>query len=169
MRPIYVIISTLILYVFYIANIKAQATSITQADLKRFVGDWQGNLTYMDYTSNLPYTMPANIDIEQIEPNVLLFMYFYPGEPNSNIVDTLIVHDGGKMINDEEVISIRKLERGDTEIITEKSGVDGNDNKKARIRHTYTVGKNTLILNKDIKFVGQKKWINRHQYNWIKI
>ena len=74
--------------------------------------------------------------------NVFIFLNLYPDEPKATSSDTLTISNSGKMVNNETVKSKRKLGNGNTEIITELLGKDGNDNKPALIRTTYTVGKN---------------------------
>ena len=49
-------------------------------------------------------------------------------------------------------------------MITEVGGNDGNDNKKAILRHTYILKSNTYSIIKDVKFEGTDKWIKRNEY-----
>jgi hypothetical protein len=49
-------------------------------------------------------------------------------------------------------------------MITEIDGNDGNDNKKAILRHTYIFNSNTYSIIKDVKFEGTDKWIKRNEY-----
>ena len=42
-----------------------KSSKVTVADLKPLTGKWQGSLTYLDYSSGKPFTMPANVDIER--------------------------------------------------------------------------------------------------------
>ena len=43
------------------------AQSFQIKDLAASTGSWQGKLTYLDYSSGKPYTMPANIKISLTE------------------------------------------------------------------------------------------------------
>ena len=72
------------------------------------------------------------------------------------------------MLNNERIISKGKNKWGDLEIITEENGIDGNDNKPAVFRHTYTIGKAVLINKKEVQFEGQNIWIKRHEYAYAK-
>ena len=47
---------------------------------------------------------------------------------------------------------------------TEVDGNDGNDNKKAVLRHTYLLKSNTFSIIKEVKFEGTDKWIKRNEY-----
>ena len=107
-------------------------------ELATFRGQWMGTLTYLDYQSGEPYTMKANIRIDQATPGSDSFqlVYEYPNEPKANSTGRLVISDNGRMLNGETVI---KKTWGDDQllIITEKDGED--DDKKALIRHTYTI------------------------------
>ena len=146
-----------------------QSSLFDSITVKQLLGDWKGRLTYLDYQSNKPYTMPADLIVTQL-PNgyQLVFSNIYPNEPKANNHDTLTLRDGGKMIDNEVVMSKERLPNGDIEIITEYEGVDGNENTPSTIRRTYTVGKSSFMLRKDIRFKGQAKWINRHEYSYTR-
>jgi hypothetical protein len=45
-------------------------------------------------------------------------------------------------------------------------GKDGNDDKEANFKHTYTFGATTFKIRKDVQFIGEKVWINRHEYSY---
>ena len=142
---------------------------IIQKDFEKLSGTWQGSLTYLDYSSGKPYTMPADIKIKRVEQtNKFIFSNIYPNEVNANSIDTISISSDGKFIDKELVKSRRTLLNGDIEIITEVLGKDGNDNKPATIRHTYTFGTTTYKNIKDVQFTGQKNWINRHEYSYKK-
>ena len=141
--------------------------SVAIQDLKVLTGCWQGSLTYLDYTTNKPFTMSANLVIKQIgRSGKFIFSNIYPKEPNANSADTIIIATDGRKINDETVRSIRRKDDGNLEIITEVAGVDGNDNKPATLRYTYTIGKQIYIHRKDVQFIGQPDFIKRHEYTY---
>ena len=146
-----------------------KASKISANEFEILVGSWQGSLTYLDYSSGKPYTMSANIDIKRIgKTNEFIFSNIYPKEQNANSVDTLILAKDGAGINDETVSSKRKLSDGNTELVTEILGKDGNDQKPAMIRHTYIFGKELFIKTKYVQFVGQAEWIKRNEYSYKK-
>ena len=96
-------------------------------------------MTYLDYSTGKPYTMPANLDIKRLgKTNKFLFANSYPNEKSANSIDTLSVSKDGKYINKEFIKSRSKLPNGDLEIITEEKEKNGNDNKPATFKHTYT-------------------------------
>lgn len=140
-----------------------------QKDFKKLSGSWSGSLTYLDYKSGKPYTMPADLEVKRLGKNEqFLFSNIYPNEKNANSTDTISISKDGKFIGKEVVKSRRKLFTGDIEIITEESGKDGNDNKPATFRHIYTLGSSTYTNRKDVQFTGETRWINRHEYTYKK-
>jgi hypothetical protein len=138
-------------------------------DFQNISGNWTGSLTYLDYTSGESYSMPADVEIKRIKKkNLFTFSDIYPDEPHANSVDTLILSMDGKYINDELIVSRKKLANGDVIIVTTRTGTDGNDNKPASFRFTYTLGKASFIKRKDVQFEGESEYINRHEYAYIK-
>lgn len=138
-------------------------------DFNSLVGSWQGSLTYLDYTSGKPYTMPADVEIKRVEgTNKFTFSNIYPKEQSANSVHIMTISEDGQLIDMESVKTVRKLENGDTEIITEEKGKDGNDNRPATFRHTYVIGKHQYSKRKEVQFEGDTAWVKRHEYTYIR-
>ena len=145
----------------------AQKENLTAKDLQLIVGTWHGSLTYLDYTSGKPYTMPANVEVKQIgQSNQFLFINSFPKEANANWTDTITIAEDGKMLNEQSVVSKILLQNGNVEIVTQVQGIDGNDKKPALLKYTYLVGKNVFIIRKDVQFAETDLWINRHEYKY---
>lgn len=138
-----------------------------ESDLINFEGKWIGSLTYIDYNSNLPYTMPADVEIIRINDTNYLYKNIYPNEPKANAIDTLTISADGKLFNKKSITSIKRS-KNHIEIITEIKGKDGNDNKDATIKNIYFISRNKLNIKKEIKFKDDPKWILRNQYNFFK-
>jgi hypothetical protein len=155
-------IALLLIAVFSAA---AQQTVNTN-DFKPAFGKWKGSLTYLDYSSGKPYTMPANVTLSKDGNNAhqLIFAFVYPDEPKANGNDTLVISDDGLQIDGSMVVSKKKNSDGALEIITERNGVDGNDNRKAVIRHIYIISKKKFISRKEVRFDGEEKFIMRNEY-----
>jgi hypothetical protein len=151
--------------IFIIAAITVSALTVSIKDFKPAFGKWRGTLTYLDYTSGKPYTMPCNITVRKDESNSnqVILAYEYPNEPKANGKDTIIISTDGRMIDDEQVVSKEKG-NGLLKIISERNGVDGNDSKKAVIRHVYSIGKKSFSVRKEVRFDGDEKWILRNEY-----
>lgn len=162
------------MFVFWVAIIGSfsafaqSPVKISTADFKAVLGHWEGSLTYLDYSSGKPFSMPANIAIARLGAKQLIFANTYPEEAAANSADTSTIAKNGTMLDEEKLISKRKLADGNLEIITEYTGPDGNDNLLARIRHTYTIGKTLLVIRKDVMFVGDAEWIMRHEFRYEK-
>ncbi len=144
--------------------------SISVKDFKPAFGAWKGTLTYLDYSSGKPYTMPANLRIAKDKANdqQLVLDLEYPDEPRANGKDTLVISKDGSMIDGAVVIS--KETTGDKylKIITEKAGIDGNDNRKAIIKHIYTISRRVFISRKEVRFDGEHDFILRNEFNMVR-
>ena len=55
------------LFIALICNAQSNLKT-TVKDLEKLSGSWQGSLTYLDYSSGKPYTMPADIEVKSINP-----------------------------------------------------------------------------------------------------
>ena len=142
----------------------------TGKDFKQLAGNWKGELTYLDYSTGKPYTMPADVVIRKIaRQNAFEFANRYPNEPKANNVDTLEITEGGRMINSKKLVSRDRQPDGTLKLITETAGLDGNENKPALIRHTYIISPGIFISRKDVLFSGDTSWIMRHKYSYRKI
>ncbi len=143
---------------------------ITSDAFKPAFGEWNGTLTYLDYTSGKPYTMPANVSININAKNnhQIIFSYQYPNEPKANGNDTLEIKAEGKMIDDAKVTLTNVSVDGTLQIETERDGVDGNERKKAIIKHVYIISNKAYISRKEVKFIGEQNWIKRNEYSFAR-
>ncbi len=160
------ILATIIVLVSF--NTKAQ--KVTPTDLKLLEGSWVGTLTYLDYKTNQPYTMPSNTTFKQSKNNLNIYLrsISYSNEPKANQKDSMIISNDETMLDDYKIISNKKLQDDAIEIIGEKNGVDGNDNKPATIRRIFTISSNIFINQKQVMFNGTNNWIIRHTYRFRK-
>lgn len=137
------------------------------SDLANIEGKWTGKLTYLDYTSGEPYTMPADVEVIKIDNYNFIYKSIYPNEPKANSTDTLKISNDGKLFNDNEIKKINRS-KNSTQIITEVSGTDGNDKKPATIKTTYFISLKKFTIVKEVKFIGEKNYIKRHEYSFFK-
>ena len=148
---------------FILFCISSKAQSLQIEDLSSSVGHWKGKLTYLDYSSGKPYTMSANIKISLTEDKSGFIMgYEYPDEPHENSKDTTYIVN--KIFGMDKIVQFKKSVDGGFSLVTEIVGEDGNDNKKAVIRHTRILKPNTFSIIKDVKFEGTDRWIKRNEY-----
>ncbi len=144
--------------------------AITSKDLKNLVGCWKGSITYLDYTSNKPFSMPANIIINDFKrSNTIICSFIYPEEPAANSRDTLHISNDGRSFNNETITVKRKFNKDSIQLVTAINAVDGNDNKSAIIRHSYLLGRNTYSIKKEVQFAGETNWILRNEYKFTRM
>jgi hypothetical protein len=147
--------------IFLCVNVKAQTFQVK--DLSSSVGNWEGKLTYLDYSTGKPYSMSANIKISlTADKNGYIMGYEYPKEPHANSIDTTFIM--GNYFGKDKIVRFEKVADGGFTLVTELAGEDGNDNKQAVLRHTYILKLYTYSIRKDVKFEGTDKWIKRNEY-----
>lgn len=140
-------------------------TKITPEDLKVVIGNWEGSITYLDYQSNKPFTMPANLNVAHGKnKNILLLNNTYPNEPKANNSDKIKIAKNGMLLNKNVVTSREELENGHIQIQTEHEAKD--DNKKALIRYTYVIGNDFFLIRKEVQFEEAGDWIKRSEFNY---
>lgn len=159
MRVIFLFLS----FVFVQQICSQQPKKMNSSDFSQSLGAWAGSLTYVDYTTGKPFSMPANVTLVS-SGDAIVFIMVYPKEPKANGNDTLQITANGSVFDGATVVSKKTLSDGTVEIITEKKGTDGNDQRKALLRHTYLFGKNKLSNRKEVKFDGEDKWMLRNEY-----
>ncbi len=162
-------VQNLITLIILFFNISLFSQNIQNEDTNKLKGDWKGNLTYMDYSSNKPYSMPCNVSISVKKKGLKLILKFeYPNEPKANGKRKINISKDRSIISNEKIISREKLSDGTIEITTEYSGKDGNDNKSATIRNIYIIGDHTFIMKKKVKFEDSEDWLKRNEFNFTK-
>ncbi len=155
---------TVLLSVF---SVTVFSQSVTIKDLQLLPGIWKGTLTYIDYSSGKPYTMPANIDVAQIEQTgKFIVALSYPNEPKANGNDTFSISKNGKIFNGGNIVRLQRLKNGGIIITTEQEGEDGNDNRKAVLKHIYSIQRNSFTNRKEVRFIKENKWILRNEYQF---
>lgn len=158
--------------VFFTCQIFAQQSNsiITEKtvgpeDIEIILGNWTGSLTYIDYSSNKPYTMPADVTVKQGKnKNKLTLNFKYSNEPKANSQGQISISKKGDKINKEIIVSKRKLSNEKLEIITEYNGTDNK--KNALIRNKYILGNKQFVIRKEVKFEKSNKWIMRNEYSF---
>lgn len=141
--------------------------TISPDDLNILLGEWTGTLTYIDYSSNKPFTMPANLIVKEGKnENQLLLFINYPNEPNANSKDKIRISKNGSQLNKNDVKSKQRLSNGQVQITTEYLGKDNN--MKALIKNVYILGKNLFVIRKEVKFENSKDWLIRNEYKYIR-
>lgn len=126
-------------------------------------GHWKGSLTYIDYGTKKPYTMPANLDISipAAMPGHVILFHEYPDEPKANSYDTLAITKGGHYFDGARILE-KKAEGKTLSFLTEYEGTD--DDRPATIRHRYTFGQTDLRIREDVRFSKTDSFMMRNEY-----
>ena len=156
----------LVITCILLLSINAQAqNSITHDDLKTVLGEWTGSLTYLDYSTNEPVTMPANLKVEQGNDTLQLNLFSsYPNEPKANSKGRIKIAKNGIGLDNMPVKSLQRTSDGCLVIITRTNGRDKN--KKALMRKVYILGANQFIIRQDVKTEGTNVWLNRSIFTY---
>jgi len=157
----FIVLTLLITQVNYAQN------TISPDDLTRISGEWQGTLTYIDYSTNKPFTMPANVTVEQGKNAYQVqLLYKYPNEPNANSKGRIKISKDGSLVNKNKVTSREVLPEQVVKITSEYEGKDNN--KSAFIKNVYIFGPNRFIIRKEVKFDDVADWLMRNEYNFVR-
>lgn len=153
-------------FIIAIVLFKSYSFSVYVKDFKPVSGAWTGIITYKDHTSGKPFSMPASLAVEKDSTNEyrLILRYSYPQEPVANGNNTLVLSPDGKQINGELVVSKERDAKGILKVVTEKTGMDGNDDRKAILKHIYFIGKKTFIIRKEVTLEGEDEFMMRNEY-----
>ena len=144
------------------SNPAVDQPKIELQDLELLMGEWTGSLTYLDYTTNNPYTMPADLHVEKgSNSHELIFNHIYPNEASANGSGKLIISEDGTIIDDQQIISKTSLASGEIEIITEQ--VSEDNDKKAMIKRTYLISQSNYSEKKEVLYHNSKDWIVRNE------
>lgn len=160
---------SIITFIAIFISITAFSQTVKSVPVKDFepaFGEWSGSLTYIDYRSNKPYTMPTNCNIKANGSQQLIIQIKYPNEPQANGYDTMTISTNGQYIGTANVVAKKQLPDGTLQIITEEKGMDGNDNKPAILKHIFTIGKSVYSNVKEVKFDGTSVWLKRNAYSF---
>ena len=163
------IIQTVFSFVLLLSALYAQDPQIRPADLLLVTGSrWTGQLTYLDYTTKRPVSIPSTLSVTQVDgqPSAFIFDYQYPDEPHAKSTSTLTIADGGRTFSGERVVTRQVSTDGTLLLVTEKSGRD--DGREALIRHTYQIKPGRFLIKKEVRFGDNLQFIQRSLYQWAR-
>ena len=123
---------------------------------------WKGHLSYLDYSSEALSQIPVEIQVD--EPNGLTLVYStrYPGETQYNTRETIELSRDGRKLNGGLIIARNRNDNGDLALVTTYQGED--DNRRADIRVTYTLGSTAFSISKEVQFEGEDEYFLRNRY-----
>jgi len=155
----------LLLLIIFSSNLSFGQETITSQDLQKVIGDWEGSLTYLDYQTNKPFTMPANLIVKQGKnENRLVLNNIYPDEPKANGAYKIKIAKNGHLLNKHVVTSRKIVDDGVLRIETEHRGRDNK--KRVNIRYTYLIDENIFAIRKEVQFEKIGIWIKRSEFNY---
>ncbi len=139
--------------------------SITSDDLKSILGSWEGTITYLDYQTNTPFSMPANLIVEEGKnESTLILKNIFPDEPKANYSEKIKISKNGTLLNKQTITQRIEDEDGLVQIQTEFQGKD--DHKEAIIRYTYILSENIFLIRKEVQFQPDEDWIKRSEFSY---
>jgi len=151
----------------FIGLVPQQSPKVSAEDLNKLAGArWTGTLTYLDYRSNKPVSIPSSLTVKRADgdENAWVFEYEYPDEPKANGKQTLKVSEGGTVFDGETVVERTGLDSGGFRLVTVKRGRD-ND-KDALFRFTYTLDGASFSVKKEVRPEGAAEFFERNRYSW---
>ena len=125
--------------------------------------DWQGSLTYRDYTSNQETEIPVTLLVEQVGDREFRFSYSYPEEPKANNKTKVVVGKNHMSINKARIISRQDLPN---QVLKFATKIPGKDNKKkATIYTEYLLSVKNFTITKKVQYEGEDPFI-RNTYSF---
>jgi len=153
--------------IVFTLSVTCFSQNVTVEDLEMAIGNWEGSITYIDYQSNKPFTMPANLRVEQGKnAYTLLLNNSYPNEPKANSSDKIKISKDGSFLNKHQVTTRTKSKNNGVELQTEHESKDAG--KKALIRYTYRIGPEIFMIRKEVQFKAQNNWLKRSEYSYTR-
>lgn len=139
-------------------------TRISAEEIKIIKGNWSGTLTYIDYTSNKPFSMPAELLVENGNNGYQFILnYNYPNEPQANSRGKFKLSKDGSKINKKQIVSIERADEG----LIAKTEYKGKDNRReAVIRNSYLINADKLVISKEVRFELSEEWLKRNEYSF---
>jgi hypothetical protein len=165
------ILATSIIIIVLINLASAQKTATMSATtLKSLIGCWQGTLNYSGTMIRKPFTTTSELIIRQLgRSNKFEFVNAYTKDAHDNKSDTITISSNGRKLNNDAIKSKRNTGDGNMEIVTEALGFDHDNNKKAMIRQTYTIGKQLYSYKKQVQPEGQADWLDREEFTYTRV
>lgn len=142
----------------------AQAT-INSSDLDPLVGEkWIGKLTYLDYSTNQPTTILADLVVSKTteQERLWFFAYQYPKEPHANSYSTLDLCRNGTKIAGETVIEKTNLPNNVLKLVTQKK------HKRKQYRYTYLISNTAFSIQKEERNHNDTTFFERNRYEFTR-
>lgn len=138
----------------------------THKDFEAIAGDWQGTLTYADYSSGKRTVIASNASVSPVNSNRINYTVSYPNEPWEDTKSSLTISKQGRLL-EGHVISERNVnDKGVLIFVTLYQGED--DNRTATIRQTYGLSATHFFIRKEVQFDGEEAFLFRNIYEFTR-
>lgn len=125
--------------VFIFITTKAQ--TVSNNDFQIIIGNWTGQLTYLNYGDSKEVSIKAALAVEMKKKNLFVLNFDYPDEAGHGSKEKHHIKNKGRYINNQLVAGRSVQEDGSIKIILEEKGKDGNGPKQATFHHILIIGK----------------------------
>ena len=127
--------------------------------------DWQGSLTYLDYSSNQETSIPVMLHVEQVGDREFRFSFSYPEEPKANNKTKMVLGKNHMSINKARIISRQDLPN---HVLKFETKIPGKDNKKKAIIYTeYQLSVKNFTITKKVQYDGEDPFV-RNTYSFTR-
>lgn len=127
---------------------------------------WKGDLSYLDYSSGALSQIPVEIQVDEPNGRTLGYSIRYPGETQYNSRERIELSRDGRKLNGGLITARKRNDNGDLILVITYQGTD--DNRRADIRVTYTIGSTTFSISKEVRFEGESDYFLRNQYSLVR-
>ncbi|MCB2379120.1 DoxX family membrane protein [Hymenobacter sp. BT635] len=152
------------------AQAQTQFPTVTMQELLPVARQWNGTLTYLDYSTKQPVSLPTSLGARQSAPRELTLQFVYT-EPSGQQVtgaDQLrLSADGATVEWDDvllQVISKTPLPDHTAELVLEGRGQD--DGKSCLIRKTLVLSATQFSVSKQVKYATSEEFVTRNTYSF---
>ena len=170
--PIKTAVAALLVIILFANPVQAQSGTrelkTTISDFNNLSGKWKGQLTYLDYKSNKPVSIPANTLFEMVSDSSFDQFIYYTDEPHKNADSRYTIRENGRVLNNMKLVE-RKEEKEKLLLVFEYRGSDGNDNRMATMQRIMELSGKVLTITKMVKYDGENLFIQRHQYRFTSV
>lgn len=157
---------SLFLVPFLVLSLSTTAQSLSHAHLQPLLGSWRGELMYMDYSTGAETHIPADLIVEVLDERRWLVGFGYADEPHANQRDTMLLSTDGTTLDGMQVMSVQQPATDSLILVLEETADDNN--APTRIRKTWTIGRTTCTLRKEVRPVATPTaaFTLRHEYRF---
>lgn len=127
-----------------------------------FGASYAGALTYRDYGTGKPVSIPANATVSATGPDALEVAFSYPEEPGANAISRVAISENGRRLGDDAVIT-RDMVDGGWLATTEAAGEDNG--APAQLFKTYAVSRCFFIMTTRVAPAAGGETFERNRYD----